>query len=348
MNKPANLTRLIPTIFGFAAFHQLRAASELQLFEFLNQHGPATSEQVATGLHIPARSARTLLLGTTALGLTMADEKEYRLGDELRSAMEDGTWPLIRDIVEFQHRLSYLPATEYAASLRTGRNEGLKHLPGTGDDLYTRLEQFPELEHLFFRGMSAWSELSNPVLLHQVDYRDVRRVLDVGGGSAVNAIALARAHPHLEITVFDLAGAVEVARDNIAAADLTARVSVVVGDMFKDPLPAGHDVVLLAHQLVIWSPDQNRELLRRAYAALPARGRVIVFNAFADDGGSGPLYTALDNVYFTTLPADDSTIYEWGEHEQWLAEAGFTDLTRIRSEGWTPHGVVEGWRADDS
>lgn len=345
MTKPADLTRLVPTLFGFAAFQQLRAASELQLFEFLDQHGPATCEQVAEGLHLPARSARALLLGTTSLGLVEAGPDGHRLGEDIRNAFDDGTWALVRDIVEFQHRLAYLPATEYTESLRTGRNEGLKHVPGDGDNLYTRLEQSPELENLFFRGMTAWSELSNPVLLHQVDYRGASRVLDLGGGSAVNAIALARAHPHLEVTVFDLEGAVEVARDNVAAAGLADRVRVMAGDMFVDPLPEGHDLVLLAHQLVIWSAERNQELLSRARDALPSGGRVVVFNAFADDGGRGPLYAALDNVYFTTLPAEQSTIYEWGEHERWLTAAGFTDLTRIAADGWTPHGVLQGWRS---
>ncbi|MFI5778979.1 methyltransferase [Nocardia sp. NPDC051570] len=344
--NPVDLSSLVPVLFGFAAFQQLRAASELQLFEYLDLNGPSTAEQAAAGLGLPAKSARKLLLGTTALGLTERAEGRYALSATVRAAMDDGTWPLIRNIIDFQHRLSYLPAKEYAESLRTGKNLGLRHLPGTGDDLYTRLEQTPELENLFFRGMHSWSELSNPVLLHQVDFSGVRRILDVGGGDAVNAIALARAHPQITATVFDLEGAVETARDNIAGAGLGDRLDVVAGDMFGDALPTGYDVVLFAHQFVIWSPEQNLALLKRAHDALPPGGRVVVFNAFADDDGCGPLYTALDNVYFATLPSEESTIYPWREHEQWLAAAGFVDITRIRGAGWTPHGVIEGRKPD--
>lgn len=342
MTKKADLRPLVPLIFGFCAFQQLRAAAELQLFEYLTLNGSSTCSQVATGLRLPVKSARKLLLGTTALGLTDREGDTYTISDMVRGAIEEGTWPLIRNVIDFQHRLSYLPAMEYVESLRTGRNEGLKHLPGTGSDLYSRLEQTPELENLFFRGMHSWSELSNPVLLHQVDYRDTHTVLDVGGGDAVNAIALARAHPHLRVTVFDLEGASDVARDNIRVAGLSDRIQVVAGDMFTDPLPTGFDLVLFAHQFVIWSPEQNQTLLARAYEALPPGGRVAVFNAFADDDGSGPLYTALDNVYFATLPSKESTIYAWREHEEWLAGAGFVDIKRIPSDGWTPHGVIEG------
>jgi L-tyrosine C(3)-methyltransferase len=346
MTKPVDLSSLVPVLFGFAAFQQLRAASELQLFEYLTLNGPSTSEQVAAGLGLSPKSSRKLLLGTTALDLTEHDAGRYMPSETLRAAIDDGTWPLIRNIIDFQQRLTYVPAKEYAESLRTGKNEGLKYLTGSGNDLYTRLEQTPELENLFYRGMHSWSELSNPVLLYQVDYSGVSRILDVGGGDAVNAIALVRAHPHLKATVFDLAGAVEVARDNIEAAGLSDQIDVVAGDMFGDPLPDGYDVVLFAHQFVIWAPEQNLTLLKQAYEALPPDGRVVVFNAFADDDGAGPLYTALDNVYFATLPSEESMIYPWSEHEQWLAAAGFADITRIHNDGWTPHGVIEGRKPD--
>lgn len=342
MTKPADLSSLVPTLFGFAAFQQLRAASELQLFEYLTLNGPSGSDEVATGLGLPPKSARTLLLGTTALGLTECADDRYTPSPTLRAAIDDGTWPHIRSIIDFQQRVSYLPAQEYTESLRTGKNIGLKHLPGSGRDLYSRLEENPELGNRFYRGMHAWSELSNPVLLHQVDYASVTRVLDVGGGDAVNAIALARAHPHLKVTVFDLEGAVEVARDNIEVAGLGDRIDVAAGDMFAEPMPHGYDLVLFAHQFVIWSPEQNMTLLKRAFEALSPGGRVVVFNAFADDDGAGPLYTALDNVYFTVLPFEESTIYRWRDHEEWLAATGFVDVTRTPNEGWTPHGVVEG------
>ncbi|MGI5350347.1 methyltransferase [Streptomyces sp. CA-250714] len=346
MTKPVDLSSLVPVLFGFAAFQQLQAASELQLFEHLTLKGPSSSDEVAAGLGLPAKSACTLLLGTTALGLTERTGDRYTTSETIRAAIDDGTWPHLRSIIDFQQRLTYRPAQEYATSLRTGKNLGLKHLPGSGHDLHTRLEEHPELENRFYRGMYSWSELSQPVLLHQVDYSKVATVLAVGVGDAVSAIALARTHPHLKITVLDLEGPLELARDNVEAAGLSDQIDVMAGDMFAEPMPQGYDLVLFAHQLVIRSPEQNLTLLRRAFEALCPGGRVVVFNAFADDDGTGPLYAALDNVYFTVLPFEESRIYPWRDHEEWLAASGFVDITRIHSEGWTPHGVIEGRKPD--
>ncbi|MDQ1289280.1 MAG: L-tyrosine C(3)-methyltransferase [Actinomycetota bacterium] len=346
MTAGPDLTQLVPALFGFAAFQQLRAASELQLVEYLTLNGPSTCDEVAEGLRLPEISARRLLLGTTALGITVRTSGRYSPSAPIRAAVEDGTWRLIRGVIDFQHGLSYPAARRYPESLRTGRNEGLGQLPGSGDDLYTRLGQTPELENLFYRGMHSWSELSNPVLLDQVDYGGVTDLLDVGGGDAVNATALARAHPHLKVTVLDLPSTVEVAKDTVAEAGLEERIDLVAGDMFTCSLGERFDAVLLAHQLVIWSPEQNQVLLTRAYESLRPGGRVLVFNAFADDDGRGPLYAALDSVYFATLPSAGSTIYRWQEHEEWLASAGFVDVTRIEPGGWTPHGVVQGRKPD--
>ncbi|MEU6485691.1 methyltransferase [Streptomyces sp. NPDC046887] len=339
------LGRLVPVLFGYAAFQQLNAGCRLGLFDLLEKEGPLPAERVAEALDIERRAADVLLLGTTALGLTEVADGTYRNGSPVATAFAQGLWPVLKDIVEFQDRVSYLPAADYTESLRTGENVGIRHFPGDTKDLYTRLSGVPGLEELFYRCMHSWSALSNPVLVEGTDFAGVRRVLDVGGGDAVNAIALARAHPELRITVLDRPGALEVAERNIREAGLAERVETAAADIFTDPYPGGHDCVLFAHQLVIWSPEQNLALLRKAHQAVEPGGRVMVFNAFSDDDGAGPLYAALDNVYFTTLPFRHSTIYRWEQCEGWLREAGFTEVGRTTGTGWTPHGVVTGRRA---
>ncbi|MBV2366913.1 methyltransferase [Streptomonospora nanhaiensis] len=342
----ADLGLLVPVLFGHAAFQQLNAGCRLGLFDLLNAEGPLSAERISERLDLPPRSCDVLLLGTTALGLTAIDADGYRNGPPVAAAFGAGLWPVLRDIVEFQDRIAYLPAADYAESLRTGRNVGIRHFPGTTEDLYSRLSGVPGLEDLFYRCMHSWSRLSNPVLVAHPAFPQARRVLDVGGGDAVNAVALARAHPGLRVTVMDREGALAAARRTIGAAGLADRIATHAADIFAGVYPHGHDCVLFAHQLVIWSAEQNLALLRTAYEALPPGGAVLVFNAFADDDRTGPLYAALDNVYFSTLPFRDSTLYRWEECEGWLREAGFTDVRRTAGTGWTPHGVVSGRRPE--
>ena len=100
--------------------------------------------------------------------------------------------------------------------------------------------------------------------------------------------------------------------------------------MFVDPFPTGMDCVLFAHQLVIWTPEQNTALFAgKAHAALDPGGRVVIFNSMSNDEGDGPLVAALDSVYFAALPAEGGMIYP-------LAAGGLSAGCRIRSRRALP------------
>ncbi|MGW5049916.1 methyltransferase [Actinokineospora sp. NPDC004072] len=342
MSKIRTREDLVGPLFGAAAFQMLRAGVELGLFALLREKGELAAADIGPALGLSERSTRILLLGATALGLTEVADGRYRNAEVLSRMFDDGSWEIFADIVDFEAQLVYLPLSDLVESLRTDTNAGLQRFAGTGDDLYHRLPETPHLEALFYRCMRSWSRLSNPVLVAKADLTGVRRVLDVGGGDGVNAIALAKANPGVRFTVVDLPGAVEIARGKVADAGLADRIDVAPLDIFNDPYPPGHDAVLFANQLVIWSPEQNVALLRRAHDALPEGGRVMVFNVMSDDSGDGPLYSALDNAYFATLTAPRSMIYPWAAYEGWLREAGFGAVRRAPGDTWTPHGVISG------
>lgn len=344
MTTKNQLTRdgFVGILFGAGAFQMLNAGCELGLFRLLDKQPGITFDEIAEQLGLRPRPTQILLLGTTALGLTVrTDDGGYRNGDVVETMLRDGTWDIIDDIVLFQDKIANPAAFDFIDSLRADSNVGLRRFPGEGTDLYHRLAANPEMEQLFYRCMRSWSRLSNPILVRGADLTGVRRVLDVGGGDGVNAIALAEVNPDVRFTVLDLAGATEIARKKIEAHGLTDRIDVVEGDIFTDPYPEGHDCILFANQLVIWSPEENLTLLRKAYEALPEGGRTLIFSAFSDDSGDGPLYTALDNVYFATLPATASIVYPWGQYEEWLTATGFTKIRRIPGGTWTPHGVID-------
>ena len=60
------------------------------------------------------------------------------------------------------------------------------------------------------------------------------RALDLGTGSGAIAIALARERPALEVVATDISGdALELARVNVAAAELDERIALRAGDLFQ-------------------------------------------------------------------------------------------------------------------
>lgn len=339
-NPPLDPEALTGLLFGSSAFELLHAYVELDVAEELRDRRSADREQIGQALGLSERSTSILLLGTTAIGLTVLEDGRYRNAELVDRLMADGTWEIIRDIVAFEAHIVNVANVDFIESLRQGTNVGLRRFPGEGDDLYHRLSADPELERLFYRCMRSWSRLSNPILVANADLGGVKKVLDVGGGDAVNAIALATANPEVSFTVVDLPGAAAIARKKVAESGLTDRIDVAELDIFADPYPGGHDCVLFANQLLIWAPDQILRLLHKAYDALPSGGRVLAFSVMSDERASGPLYAALDNVYFATIPAGGSRIYSWDAYENWLTEVGFGSVRRLPGQTWTPHGVI--------
>ncbi|GGX66889.1 methyltransferase [Streptomyces minutiscleroticus] len=337
---PAVMEPLARILFGHAAFQYLNAGCELGLFDLLADRGPLEKREIGPALSLEGRAADILLLGCTSLGLLGKSGERYALGDAIRSLLDAGDWQRFKDTVAFEQHIVYEAQADFTESLRENSNVGLRRISGQGRDLYHRLAGHPRLERVFYRYMRSWSELANEHLTDALREIGVERVLDCGGGDAVNALALARSLPGVQVTVLEIANSVPVTEKQIINSGAGDRVRVVPCDMFADAFPGGHDCVLFAHQLVIWTPQENVLLLRKAYEALPPGGHVVIFNSMSDDTGDGPVVAALDSVYFASLPAEGGMIYSWAQHEEALREAGFAEPRRVTCPGWTPHGLI--------
>jgi hypothetical protein len=68
-------------------------------------------------------------------------------------------------------------------------------------------------------------------------------------------------------------------------ANLSDRLRFVACDMFTEPLPKA-DVIVMGHILHDWGMDQKRQLIAKAYDALPSGGAFIVYEAIIDDDRS--------------------------------------------------------------
>ncbi|MBT3161264.1 methyltransferase domain-containing protein [Streptomyces sp. CHA1] len=339
---PLTLDGLTPILFGHASFQYLNAGCELGLFELLQDKPDLAKEDIRQELGLAERATDVLLLGTTSLGITVQESGRYRNAPVIDKLFTDGQWSIFASVVAFEAHIVYEAQADFTESLRQNTNVGLRRIRGVGRDLYHRFHENPDIERVFYRYMRSWSELSNPFLLENGDFGSVKKVVDAGGGDAVNAIALAHAHPHLEVTVMEIPASGPIARRRIEENGLSDRITVHEGDMFRDPFPHGVDCVLFSHQMVIWEPEENIALMKKAHEALAPGGRLVLFSSISNDEGDGPLMAALDSVYFAALPAKGGMIYAWKQYEEWLQEAGFdaSKISRKADTGWTPHGII--------
>ncbi|MFF2300282.1 methyltransferase [Arthrobacter sp. NPDC058127] len=330
-------------VFAAAAFQTLRAACETGLLEqLLDATDGFDRDEIGTRVGLRGRWLDTLLTAAAATELIRRDHRgRYSVADEIAPAVRSAEWGLFTATVAFEHHFSYRGISKFTEALVRETNAGIENFPGRpGDSLYVRYGADPELRQVFYTYMRAWSRIGGPVLWDALVEIAPRRMLDIGGGDGVHAIAATSRLPGLEVTVLELPENADVARARIAEEGLADRVSVVGGDMFATPFPVGHDLVLFAHQLVIWTEEENLALLRRSNAALPLGGTVVIFSSMTDDSEDGPFIAAMASLYHTAIPVEGGRIYPWGAYEGWLRATGFGEVQRIRSDTWTPHGVI--------
>ena len=180
------------------------------------------------------------------------------------------------------------------------------------------------------------------LLVKTIGTNGIKRMLDLGGGSGAYSIAFARATPGLESEILDLAEVVPLARENIRKAGLADHITTRVGDMLLDPLGQNYDLILVSAICHMFSPEQNRELLQRAYNALAPRGRLVVQDFILEPGKTAPRFAALFSLNMLVGTQAGSS-YSEPEYTSWLRDAGFSDVRRVRLPG--PSGLMIGVRA---
>jgi len=336
-----DLEHLVLIAGGHTAFSLLWTGVELGLYSLLSNEPGLTLPAVAERLNLEHQPTRILLTGLTALRILRKEDDRYfnaKLTDQLLVPERPGS---AAPILGWQAHIVYPGLMDFAQSLKENRNAGLQHFPGPGNTLYERLTAHPHLEKIFQDAMSALSAQANAYLLEGVDFSRLNHALDVGGGDASNALALARKFPELRVTVFDSPSVCEIARQNISAAGLQDRVSTCAGDMFSDPYPEGVDAILFSHIFTIWSLDKDLALLKKSYDTLPDGGSVLIFGMMGADDDTGPLSTALGSPYFLAIATGEGMLYSWADYEEKMHQAGFASVARVDNLPLN-HGVIIG------
>ena len=159
-------------------------------------------------------------------------------------------------------------------------------------------------------------------LAKKIDLHSRSRVLDIGGGSGIYACSLAAHFPKLSGVVFEQKPVDRIAQRCIDERGFTTRVTVAVGDMFKDALPGDCDVHLFSNVLHDWGVNEARDLLERSHAALPAGGLLVIHDAFINAQKNGPLPVAEYSALL--MHSTQGKCYSTGEYASLLERCGFT------------------------
>jgi cyclopropane fatty-acyl-phospholipid synthase-like methyltransferase len=159
-----------------------------------------------------------------------------------------------------------------------------------------------------------------------------QRMLDLGGGSAAYSIAFARANPQLRVDLLDVPAVLPLTQEYIRDAGLETRIQTHTGDMRTAPLGQGYDLVLLSAIAHMFSPEENRDLLRRIYETLAPNGRLVLQDFILEPDKTAPDFAVLFSLNML-VNTQGGASYSEPEYDLWLRNAGFRESKRVRLPG---------------
>lgn len=313
---------------AFMESRALLTAVELDVFTAVG--GGATAPQVAQKIDAAPRATEMLLNALVALGTLTKQQGVYgntpTSARYFTAASADNARPSLLHMVNLWSRWSNL-----TDCVRAGTAVGHEEMADRGED-WTKP---------FIAAMHRNAAERAPLVVQAVGATGAERLLDVGGGSAAYSIAFAQANPHLDATVLDLPTVLPIAQGHIDAAGLADRVKTREGDLRRDVLGAGFTLVLASAICHMLSPEENRDLFKRAFDALAPRGRLVVQDFILAPDKTAPRQAALFALNMLVGTPAGST-YSSEEYGGWMNDAGFHEVRDVRLPG--PSSLLVGVR----
>ncbi len=312
------------TATGFMMSKHLFAANDLGLFEKLADR-PLTLDELARDLGIPSRTARITADAMVALGFLEKHDDRYQ-NSPVSQAFLSGNAPAdLRPFLRFFNHISYPQWRYLEEALRTNR--------AVRRDVFD-----PDQQRIFSEGVAAITAGPAHALAEKYDFARHRKVLDLGGGVGEFLVPILDRYPQLEGTLFELPPVAEVAKDALATNPAGSRIQIVAGDLFEDPTPEGHDVVILAHVVHYFDPARNLELLRGIRERVLSGARLLIVDFWTNPQHTDPLAAAMMAGEFLTMVGGD--VFSEEEGKGWLRETGWEYVQTIPLEG--PQSLVVG------
>ncbi|HZP43370.1 MAG TPA: methyltransferase [Candidatus Binatia bacterium] len=302
---------------GYQRTATIKAAIELDVFTAIGE-GADTVEALAARCAAAPRGVRSLANSLTALGLLEKSGDRYRLGATAAAFLDRRSPTYAGSAVHFIG--SPMIAAAFATLTDAVRNGGTA-IPDDG----TLAPEHPAWVE-FARHMAPLAGMTAQALaaVLEADRAPAWNVLDVAAGHGLFGITIAEQNRRTTVTALDWPNVLEVAKEFARARGVADRFRTLPGSAFDVDPGTGYDLVLLTNFLHHFDPPTCETLLGRMHRALAPGGRVAIVEFVPNEDRVSPREAATFSlVMLASTPAGD--VYTFGEYEQMLRAAGFSD-----------------------
>jgi hypothetical protein len=329
-----NPGHIMQTATAFWASKVLLTAVEFDLFTALGDKA-MTAEELGKQLSIHPRGTYDFFDALVAAGFLEREgdsaQAKYRNTPNTHAFLNKHSPMYIGGLPEMLNARLFGFWNNLGDALKTGQpqNEARHNGKPLFEELYAdqaRLGQFLD-------AMTGFQAANFQRLAEKFHFENYHSVTDMGGALGLLSRMLANRHPHLSFNSFDLPPVAPLAQQHIDAAGLRDRITVLAGDFFVDDFPKA-DVITMGNILHDWNLEQKKQLISKAYAALPEGGAFIAIENLIDDARRENLFGLLMSLNML-IETGDGFDYSSKDFREWCSEAGFSRFDVIHLAGPT-------------
>ncbi len=245
-------------------------------------NGPRFEQELADALGWHPRAAGTAFDALVAARLLRRD-RAGRYTNTIRSAvfLDRAKPSYAGGLMELSSKRLYDLWSGLDDLLRTGR-PGAQEERGD-NEFFATMYRDPLALKAFLTGMTGISTGEAMLLAARFPWQRFRTFADIGCAQGALPVRVALSHRHLRGTGFDFPVVGPIFREYVTSFGLENRLSFVAGDFLEVPLPRA-DVISFGHVFHGRNRRIRQELVAKAYAAAPAGGAVIVYDAMIRPG----------------------------------------------------------------
>jgi hypothetical protein len=322
LRRFADPQKILETGMSFWASRVVLTAVEFGVFTELAK-GPLSEQELMDRLGWHPRATRPFLGALVDMGL-LRRNRAGRYANSRRAALflDRAKTSYIGGLMELSSSRLYDLWSGLGRLLRTGTPEAEEEQGES--EFFSSLYRDPAALRDFLAGMTGISTGEAMLIAARFPWTDFRTFADVGAAQGALPVRVALTHPHLNGISYDLPPVGPIFEEYVASFALGDRIRFVPGDMNDGPLPSA-DVICFGHLLHGYGETKRRELVAKAYAALPPGGALLVYDAMTDPGRGNNMTSFLSslNIMLETRDGFEATT---AQCVGWLREAGFVQV----------------------
>ena len=313
--------RIFKIAYAFREAKALLSAVEVGVFTALAD-GPLEYDRLRNRIGLHERGARDFFDALVALGLLAREEDgRYRNAPGSDLYLSRNSADYVGGLLDHLNTREYPYWNLLTPALQTGNPQFGDKVNGHYGALYAHEADVES----FARAMSASTLDVAKALAGRFPWRDYNTLIDIGSAEGCLPVQIAQSHAHISGGGFDLPPIGHLFDAYVSSHRLSQRLRFYPGDFLVDPLPPA-DVLVFGRVLHNWDLSIKKMLLRKAYAALPRGGAVIVYERLIDDDRKVSTPGLLDSLNMLVM-TEGGFDYSASDCFGWMQEAGF-DHTR--------------------